>query len=247
MVSSTFPHEGADFQTIETAQGSVVVSTDLLTTSNAAADENFNILLKPNTDVVGKTSSSSTSSPSVAEDEIESPNIASMPLQYPEASNITVDNPSTYKIPEVWPVDPDLHELDSFDYEQPRGEAGIPADQPFAQPSEIAPLPLNTAGPVNPSDTAPATIPPGPVIPSLVLNGNSLDSEPPSQPASTEPIPSYMTPEAIRARNLILSCNLPRRTGKITGRARSPERHVSFSDDPKPSKRQKLDSNCCNR
>ncbi|KAG8412974.1 hypothetical protein J3458_013397 [Metarhizium acridum] len=169
-----------------------------------------------------------------------------MPLEYPEASNATADNPSTYKNPKDWPADHELHELGAFDYGQPQGEAGILPDLPFNHPGEIAPLTLDTGSHVNLIGAAPATIPPVPLIPSVVLHGSPLGSETPSQQTSTEPIPSYMTPEAIRARNLILSCNLPRRTGKVTGKPRSPGRHVSFSDDPQPSKRQKRDNNCCN-
>ncbi|KAG8412973.1 hypothetical protein J3458_013396 [Metarhizium acridum] len=70
MVSSASPPEGAGFQTIETAQGTVVVSTDLLTVPKDAADENADVLLKPTTNIVGNTSLSAVSRPNVAGEDI---------------------------------------------------------------------------------------------------------------------------------------------------------------------------------
>lgn len=149
-----------------------MVSTDLLTVPKDAADEKADVLLKPTTNIVGNTSLSAVSRPNVAGEDIESPNIASMPLEYPEASNATADNPSTYKNPKDWPADHELHELRAFDYGQPQGEAGILPDLPFNHPGEIAPLTLDTGSHVNLIGAAPATIPPVPLIPSVVLHGS---------------------------------------------------------------------------
>ncbi|KAK2590984.1 hypothetical protein QQS21_011320 [Conoideocrella luteorostrata] len=57
-----------------------------------------------------------------------------------------------------------------------------------------------------------------------------------------QPIPSYMTPESIRARNILLKCDLPSKNS-TTGTLEPPlpVKHVSFYETSQSSKRQKLD------
>ncbi|EXU95741.1 hypothetical protein X797_011196 [Metarhizium robertsii] len=251
-MSSALVQENGEPQTIETSQGSMVVSSDLLMGSRAVADASLAAISYPNDEVNSSTSleaclsSSTLTSPNVLRDGVVSVQAESQVVRYPEPNGVEYHAPSHYKDGENWAIDPQLCESGFLDYVQSQGELSIPTSQLSDNTQDMEYLPLDTRNCVGFPRPPPTSRQPTLLTPSGVLNDRSSSSETPSHDGSSSNIPSYMTPNAIRARNLILSCNLPRRSSKTSGHVRNVKRRVSVSEDFWPSKRQKLDSTCCN-
>ncbi|KID96914.1 hypothetical protein MAJ_07054, partial [Metarhizium majus ARSEF 297] len=251
-MSSTRVQENGDPQTIETSQGSMIVSSDLLMASRAVAAASLASISDPNDEVnsspcpEARLSSSTLTSPNIVRDGVVPVQAESQVVGYCEQSGVEFHAPSHYKDGENWAIDPQLYASDFLDYVQSQGELSIPKSQLSGNPQKMECLALDTSKRVGFPRPPPTSRQPTLLTPAGVLNDRSSSSETPSHDGSISNIPSYMTPNAIRARNLILCCNLPRRSSKITGHVRNAKRGASVSEDFWPSKRQKLGGTCCN-
>ncbi|KID86064.1 hypothetical protein MGU_06756 [Metarhizium guizhouense ARSEF 977] len=251
-MSSTLVQENGEPQTIETSEGSMIVSSDLLVVSRAVTNASLASISDTNDEVNSSTSpearlsSSTLTSPDVLRDGVVSVQAESQVMRYPEPNGVEFHAPSHHKDGENWAIDPQQNASDFLDYVQWQGELSIPTSQLSGNTQDMEYLPPDTSNCVGFPRPPPTSRQPTLLTPPGVLNDCISSSETPSHDGSISNIPSYMTPNAIRARNLILSCNLPRRSSKTSGHVRNVKRRVSVSEDFWPSKRQKLDSTCCN-
>lgn len=108
-----------------------------------------------------------------------------------------------------------------MDYGQPQGEL------PVAVPPHITEI--NGPGRILPTTARPIN-----TIAPVYVNG-SCNCQMLSD--NNQPLPCYMTPEAIRARNILLKCDLPSKEPTTDNdRPRRHVKHVSFSETSQSSK-----------
>ncbi|KAG8414450.1 hypothetical protein J3459_014750, partial [Metarhizium acridum] len=111
-MSPALPRENGERQ-IETSQGSMMVSSDLLIGSRAVADASFATVSDPNAEVNSSASpeahlsSSTLSSPNVR-DGVVSAQTESQFMGHPEPNGVKYDAPSPYKDGKNWAIDPQL-------------------------------------------------------------------------------------------------------------------------------------------
>lgn len=229
----------------------MTMSPDLVTiSSNTAADEYADTMslrseyLGVVTPATPRAFPLSIPSPIPSRNDISPVGTDLLQSMYPHGSIDSLDHMLAIRETEWWPINPQMDVPQPFEYGQ------LQECQPVHGISTVGYLSKTASGPSYTDGTP--------------LEGAAPMPAPPEQPISTEPlshdnssgtgfssvdgqpIPSYMSPEAIRARNLILRCNLPSQRKKIKpAHTRDPTRHVQFPEDSQSSKRQKLDGSCC--
>jgi len=235
--SSTVPDMGA-FSQPKISRGNITVPPDHLSISSNSSPDEFSDTKSFQSEYLNGMTSPTPFSLSILPSPITSQNDVSrwgadflQPI-YPDRSITSLDSLSVINEIEPWPIDPELFVSPPADY-QLQGDFSKTAFMPVFIDSE----PL--------AGRAPMPAPPTQPMPSQSSKrGNSPASQ--FDSVNEQPIPSYMSPEAIRARNLILRCNLPSQRKKIKpAHTRDPTRHVQFPEDSQSSKRQKLDGSCC--
>lgn len=235
MKPSTLPYDNSEFYGIKTPQGKVMVSASLLMASYNTTDENWRLLSYQNQHTKGimpvTYPPAIKANPSVP-GYVAPAGTGPMPLPCPEAGTAPFGSCSPVETSEPRPADPPA---DSADLDVA---------------TEIIP---SSPCQYKMSDTPPGRALPAPWHPrrapsALVPKSHSMAPETGRVQKDDEPIPSYMTPQAIRARNIILACPLrTKRPNKVARAPRPSARHVSYPENPEMLKRRKPDRCFCSR
>jgi len=233
------PDVGA-YHEVETPKGSVMVSADLLTPSSNEYDEDS-----------GTPSYSSESTEAIA----SPPSNASSRI--PGYHTPSHDGVETH----IQPISAAYHEVPTFGSTSPLNSQTRRPEKhrletleklscgptQFVATTQACNVPdQEPLGPgilpfyVNPHTTLSTPYQQTHPIRTASPNGDCLAPGNCSFEGTNQAIPSYMSPEAIRARNIILSCNLPRRRNKPIWN-QYPAQQEMFTENFHSPKRQKMD------
>ena len=240
MASSALPQENGDFQTVHTTQDKVLVSSSLLSTSNAATEEN-SISDVNGSMPSGTLSSPTTSYPNALDDDAVPALKRPLRNVYPELCATTFNSSLSYEDGGMRMTSPQCYASDFLDYEHSQGEPSFAKAQTLDSPYQIDPLRATS----NAAGLSFASSPSGMTILSVSSNAAQLSRDSTTRDENNQRIPSYMTPEAIRARNLILYYNCPTSIKKAADTCTSPNVFVCRRTYTL-RKRQKMDRDCCN-
>jgi len=247
MVSSSGVPDMGDFIQVETCQGNIMVAAELLTISSNTPSEEYSDIASCQSETMDGTTPptpcvlSMPSSPMASQYDI-SPAGAGAGAEllqpvYPDCCTTSMGSIALTTDTERWPIDPQLF-----------------ASSPLRQVQSLEGQSPDGVLPLSASDAASV---PDCINSATLTHGVAMAAQPPRRPTSTQtsmghdtssgtlldrpneaPIPSYMSPEAIRARNLLLRCHLPSRRKK-TGIAHASD-YAAFAQAHHPSKRPKL-------
>ncbi|OAA40311.1 hypothetical protein NOR_05872 [Metarhizium rileyi] len=239
MVLSTFPQEDAEFHEVETVQGNIMVSADLLSMSGSAVEETPGLSPRQTHDLDNIISLPSTAIPRPLVPEYLADPVRTqlLPSNYSKPYVTTPESSPPTESNEPCSVDPEPYATDALHPGQLHNEIYLPQSPPFAacgQVLSVLPNTINGTGPL----TAPTSGTPLPPTPGATPAGHESNHGATSADGTSHEIPSYMTPQAIRARNLILSCHLP---PKPVRNASASSERTSFPESPRSSKRQRLE------
>lgn len=234
MVLPLYSPDAGAYHEVETPKGSVMVSADLLSPSSNEYDEDSRTPSYSSDSTEGIASPPSNDSSRISRyhtpghDGVET-QIQPIAAAYPEVP--TFDSTSPLKSQTIRPDKHRLETLEELNCGPPQA-CNVPDQQPLGPGI----LPFYA----NPHATLSTPYQPTHPIRTASPNGNSLVPGNCSLEGTEQAIPSYMSPEAIRARNIILSCNLPRRQNKPIWN-QYPAQPEMFTEDFHSPKRQKMD------
>lgn len=235
MKPSTLPYDNSEFDGIKTPQGKVMVSTNLLVASCNTTDESWRLLSYQNQHTKGIMPATY---PTVIK---ASPNLPGyvapvgtgpLPLSCPGAGIAPFGSCSPVETSKARPANAPAYSTD----------LDVAMDTIPSSPCQYK-MSYNSTGRALPAPWHPRC-----ATSALAPKSHSMAPEAGLVQNDNEPIPSYMTPQAIRARNIILAC--PIRTKRPNKVARAPQpsaRHVSYPENPEMLKRRKPDRCFCSR
>lgn len=235
MKPSTLPYDSGEFYGIRTPQGKVMVSTNLLMASDNMTDESQALLSYQNQHTKG-------TMPATYPTAIKaSPNVpgyvapvgtGTLPLTCPEDGIAPFGSCSPVETSEPRPADPPAYSAELDVATQTIPSSSCQYKMSYTPPGRALPAPWHPRRPTS----------------ALVPNSHSMVPETGLVKKDDGPIPSYMTPQAIRARNIMLACPLrTKRPSKVARASRPSARHVSYPENPQMIKRRKPDVCFCSR